>query len=319
MNEAVRRFRRRFDGCDSSFLGLMLVNALRELPKMLRRLSLDMVNDYLLCWRAPPLARSAAVLAHAESHEQLRKIGARSDRRTNKQGGAVAKCRIRRPIVAQITVAWGDSRRFGYQVLRYTAIRGVCLSLRSGVLMVNCSARDKSWQSGRHGLVSLFAGHDQPAQHLALAAIALLPCISPGSGDKRERRGAARRERLMSPARSQARHVLSRPRSSCTCGILTEAAACRTRQRASQRCNGGEWVSGTNARQRDRGRGDGVPAIYVNPVDRSEAEGGKHRQNFSVRRDWPLLTRSTITLAQPQSVPFDAQKQQDHRTGCVMA
>lgn len=46
MNEAARRFRSRFDGCESSLLVWMLVSAVRELrPKMLRRLSRDMPRD----------------------------------------------------------------------------------------------------------------------------------------------------------------------------------------------------------------------------------------------------------------------------------
>jgi hypothetical protein len=50
MKEAVRRFRSRLEGCDSSFLLWLLVKALSELPKMLRRLSLDMVRDYRELW-----------------------------------------------------------------------------------------------------------------------------------------------------------------------------------------------------------------------------------------------------------------------------
>lgn len=99
-NDAVRRFRSRFDGCDSSFFGVMLVNALRELPKMLRRLSLDMVSGCVLWWRAPPLARSASVIngACGEAQAAGKQTGARcwaTNWRTlahegQRQGGAVA-------------------------------------------------------------------------------------------------------------------------------------------------------------------------------------------------------------------------------------
>jgi hypothetical protein len=49
---------------------------------MLRRLSFDMVSGYLLCWRAPPLARSAAVMAHAKDHRLL------GDERARARAGA---------------------------------------------------------------------------------------------------------------------------------------------------------------------------------------------------------------------------------------
>jgi hypothetical protein len=56
MNEAVRRFRRRFDGCDSSLLP-EVVRAFRELrPKMLLRLSLD-IPRYRVGARSPARAQ----------------------------------------------------------------------------------------------------------------------------------------------------------------------------------------------------------------------------------------------------------------------
>jgi hypothetical protein len=65
MKEAVRRFRSRFDGCDSSLVVCRPVSAVRPLrPKMLRRLSLDMprveVGD------APPSTSSAAQKWHTK-------------------------------------------------------------------------------------------------------------------------------------------------------------------------------------------------------------------------------------------------------------
>lgn len=68
MNEAVRRLRSRFDGCESSLGIWRPANAPSELrPKMLRRLSLDMV--YRVARYAPPHARSAVGLSHAEGTE----------------------------------------------------------------------------------------------------------------------------------------------------------------------------------------------------------------------------------------------------------
>ena len=56
MNDAVRRLRRRFDGCDSSLLP-EVVRAFRELrPKMLRRLSLD-IPRYRVGARSPARAQ----------------------------------------------------------------------------------------------------------------------------------------------------------------------------------------------------------------------------------------------------------------------
>ena len=113
-NEAVRRFRSRFTGCVSSFLGVMLVNALREPPKMLLRLSLDMVGvDCRPC-----------LLAGAAPREVSGSIGAcgwlwtgwREEAHAQTGVGVIRRCGCEMSNLAangaQITVAWGCGRRF---------------------------------------------------------------------------------------------------------------------------------------------------------------------------------------------------------------
>lgn len=150
MKEAVRRFRRRFAGCDSSFLGWMLVNALRELPKMLRRLSLDMVSDYLLYWRAPPLARSAAVMAHAEGHGQLesrsRTLGQVNKSRAVQLRNVEFGGQSRRKLLLHGETAGG--LKVPKTIRRYERLR---LTLQGEMWIDGCNTGYKSWQGRRHG------------------------------------------------------------------------------------------------------------------------------------------------------------------------